>query len=208
MPQFKLVGDGATTSSIAITTFDIADAYPSIPEPFSPDANALALVTDSGFAHMFKLGEVQRSWTIGLRLLTFANWRKLQTIYETAGKHNWLFWEWFTGTANGSSTTLITSSGATIATADYYRSLTAVITDTTDELAPEGEIRRCSAYVYSGGNGQWTVATAYTATLTSGDTFSIGWPVRFTSALERRSMGNDLYDVDFTIQEVLFSGTV
>lgn len=77
------------------------------------------------------------------------------------------------GTATGGSTTTVVDSGASLsgATADSFDHYWVKISTTTDGLAPQGEIRQISEGGYSAGT--FTVPTAFSAAVQSGDTYEI-----------------------------------
>lgn len=206
---FKLIGDGTLTSSVAISTLNLTNQYPAIPDPFTYQPRDLVLETDSGYIHGYNLGTARRQFPISLRLLTFANYRLLQTIFGLMGNRNWVFWEWWSGTATGTSDVLVSASSSGMdaqqLTSNWFKDQIVVIKSTTDTNAPQGEKRRTSSYTVAG-SAAWSV-TAFSAAVDSGDTFAVGYPVRLVGDVRRQTPDGTLYNVDFTFEEVLFDGT-
>jgi len=205
---FKLIGDGSITSSTAITTVNLTTVFPSLPNPYSQTDRAVVHETEAGYVHTYSLGRHRRRWPVSLRLMSQVDYIAMVGAFNILGETGWCFWSWFNATANGIDTVTISDSSTPASQiADYYNGTVAVILTTTDTpAAPEGELRRVTDYVVSAGTGLWTTA-AFSATVDSGDTFAVGYPVRFVGGLSRQSLGNNLYNLDFTLEEVLRSDT-
>ena len=78
-------------------------------------------------------------------------------------------------TATGGSTTTVVDSSAGLsgATADAFDHYWIKIVTTTDNLAPQGEIRQISEGGYTAASGTFTVSVAFTVAPASGDTYEI-----------------------------------
>lgn len=86
-------------------------------------------------------------------------------IREFGGPH-------YTATATGgTATTVVDATNGPLFPDSWWTNAWVKVTSTTDHLAPEGEVRRVTAFV--GATGTWTVGAAFTAAVGAGDTFSV-----------------------------------
>ena len=206
--NFKLIGDGSITSSVAITTLTISNGYPAVPFPQTFEHRGILRETSSGYTHGYNRGTQRRQWPISLRLLSFANYRSLLTIFNTLGASNWLTWEWYSGAANAGSTTQIAdsvSTGTIEHQNGWFEQQIGFITS-AGSAAPEGEFSRCTLYAASAGTGTWTFSPAFSATVDASDSYVIGWPVQLVGTVTRTTPDGVLWNVDFTFQEYLMAG--
>ena len=205
---FQLIGNGTATSSIAVTTFTHS-AGAAIPHAKPRTANEFVIKTDAGFHHGYKRGQTARKWDINLFLMTHTLYRQLATIYEIVGNRHWIFWNIDGGAPDvGSTTSKIEDAGVTFNHVDEHRDRCVIITVSGTPPPAVGEIRRVSSSADLSPGTILNVSTVFTGAPDATDLFVIGWPVRFVGELRSGTGGAGLIDASFTLEEVLFQGTV
>ncbi|MFN3078040.1 MAG: hypothetical protein ABT940_14440 [Alphaproteobacteria bacterium] len=208
---FKLIGDGSLWSSVAITTYNLTNQFPAIPDPFTASPRDYVIETEAGYTHGYNMGTIRRRFPISLRLLTFADYRLLMTLFEAIGNRHWVTWEQWTGTVTTGNTTTIAETTVAMntqqQTTNWFKDQIAIIKTTTDTNAPQGEKRRVSTYSYSATTATFTVGTAFSASVDTNDTYLVGFPVRLVGDVSKETPDGTLYNVDFVFEEVLLDGT-
>lgn len=201
---FNIAGDGTTTSSVAITALSFSNSFPIIPEPYTPSGNTEVQVTSSGFAHTYSLGNRQRSWEIGLRLLTAVQRIAIEKLYdELAGSAHWATWYEIGGMASGGAVGYLDHASTAFTYTDDYRNSCVLLYSGTGS----GQVRRCSTSTNLAPGTRFAVSPSFgTAPVASDTLFLIGWPVRFSGPLHIERYPPDLYNVDFRFEEMLLVG--
>ena len=160
-------------------------------------------MTEAGFLHAYRLAQPTRNFQIGFRLITTSQLEQLMNFYATVTERHWFTWYSLTGTAEaGTSVTLDDNNLIYNFNNEHRNRILFVMTGTA-----AGQRRRILTSVSQSGGVRFTFATMSPAP-SAGDTFLVGWPVRIVGGISRQAFGNNLYNADITLEEVILTDTV
>lgn len=197
------IGNGTTTSSVAITAPDLTNQFVALPEQQVMQGRDLTYETEAGFVHSYRRGQPRRLFQMGVRLLTASQLRSLMGFYEDVTDRHWFTWSMHDGIAEaGTGTTLDDTVLEFNFTGEHVDRVLFMIGGTG-----AGQIRRITASASQSGGTRLTFATVTTPP-DSTTQFAIGWPVRIVGGISRQAYGNNLYSADFMLEEVILPETV
>jgi hypothetical protein len=160
-------------------------------------------MTEAGFFHAYRLAQPTRRFQIGCRLITTSQLEQLMKFYSEVSERHWFTWQLATGTAEAGTSTSLDDNGLTYNFNNEYRDRVLFMVSGTGS----GQIRRVTQSSSQSGGTRFQFSAVTTPPST--DTVYIaGWPVRIVGGISRQAFGNNLYNADFTLEEVILTDTV